>query len=187
MTATPNSALALNEDGCLDDRRASDRAMRRHRLITIAQDALLAGVPSVVMASILAIASFPHALVGGFAMVGAQHIAPHLVRSDDEDAEGVSEKLAIGIGSVLGLAAMIATSALTPTLFIIWLSAAIALLLWPEAFHRIRGSIVTDYERIRHQHEHPATGSCASAHLHSNSPTSFDVTNGAARATAKGD
>lgn len=187
MTATPNSALALNGDGCPEHRKASDRALRRHRLITVAQDALLAGVPAVVMASIVAIDSWPHGLIGGLAMVGAQHIAPHLVHSDDDDAEGVSEKLAIGLGSAVALGAMIAASALTPTLFIIWLGAAIALLLWPEAFHRIRGSMVTDYERIRHQHAHPAMRSCASAHLHSNSPTSFDVTTGAARATAKGD
>lgn len=187
MTATPNSALALNEDGCLDDRKASDRAMRRHRLITIAQDALLAGVPALVMASIVAIASWPHALVGGLAMVCAQHIATHLVLSNDDVAEGVSEKLGIGAGSVLALGLMIAASALTPTYFIIWLGAATALLFWPEAFHRIRGGMVTSYERIRHQHAHPAMRSCASAPPHSNSPTSFDVTNGASRATAKGD
>ncbi len=187
MTATPNSALALNEDGCLDDRKASDRALRRHRLITAAQNALLAGAPPVVMASILASVSWEHALVGGLAMVAAQNIVPRLVHSDDDDAEGVSEKLAIGAGSVLALGVMIAASAITPTLFIIWLGVATALLFWPEAFHRIRGALVTDCERIRHQHAHPEPCSRASAYLHSNSPASIDATNGASRATPQGD
>lgn len=187
MTATPNSALALNEDGCPERRKASDRALRRHRLITGAQGALLEGVPAAVMASVVASASLPHALVGGLAMLGAHHVAPHLVHCGDDDAEGVSEKLAIGAGSVLALGVTIAASAVTPTLTIIWLGVTTALLFWPAAFHRIRGAMVTDYERIRQQHAHPAMRSCTCAHIQSNSPASFDVTNGASRANPKGD
>jgi hypothetical protein len=127
-------------------RRLLDAAERGHRLITTAQNALLHALPSVGITALLAATASQHAFEAGLAMLLVQQTALRVAAWRESDAVEWGGILAGGAAAI----AIVASAAPVNITTLIAAAALTCLLaFWPNAFHAWRGSLVTDFERLR--------------------------------------